>query len=63
MVPHILGSILLYGGRLAMKYIIVPAAVTAATAFVLGGLVERVRRQKALENGVVRAEYQTHLAA
>jgi hypothetical protein len=57
MVPQLLWI----AGRLGMKYIVIPVAVTAATAFVLGGLVERVRRQKAAEG--IPVEYQTHLEA
>jgi hypothetical protein len=42
-----------------MKYVIVPLAVSLATAFVLGGLVERVRRDKAQ----AQARVQAHLEA
>ena len=63
MVPELFGRLLWASGKLAMKYVVVPVAVTAATAFVLGGLVERVRRQKA-PNGMARMnEFQSHLEA
>ena len=58
MVAQIAGRVLWGLGRLAMKYVVIPVAVTAATAFVLGGLVERVRHQK---NGAMQA--QAHLEA
>ena len=64
MVPEFLGRSFWTSGKLAMKYIVIPVAVTAATAFVLGGLVERVRRQKA-QNGVEHRipDFQSHLEA
>ncbi|MES2155816.1 MAG: hypothetical protein V4510_11830 [bacterium] len=63
MVPEMLGRLAWGAGKLAMKYVVIPIAVTAATAFVLGGLVERVRRQKE-PNGVHNVhEFQSHLEA
>lgn len=57
-----LPQLLWFAGRLGMKYIVIPVAVTAATAFVLGGIVERVRRQKTAE-GLHPEIVQAHLEA
>jgi len=64
MVPELLGRLAWNASRMAMKYVVIPVAVTAATAFVLGGLVERVRRQKQAD-GMVHAmgDFQSHLEA
>ncbi len=63
MLPEVIGRLVWVSGKLVMKYVVIPVAVTAATAFVLGGLVERVRRQK-VANGVHNVhEFQSHLEA
>ena len=55
MLARLVGGIVVGTAKLAIKYVLIPVAVTAATAILLEKLAERVRGDEVMENGIAQA--------